>query len=77
MKKKILVAVDGSVYSSNSLDYLIRLFRQDQNFSIDLLAHADVIIFSDSGKSQNCFPKISVLNKINIASERGLFVFWG
>jgi nucleotide-binding universal stress UspA family protein len=38
MKKKILVAVDGSVYSSNSLDYLIRLFRQDQNFSIDLLA---------------------------------------
>ncbi|MCI5137448.1 MAG: hypothetical protein D3922_03320, partial [Candidatus Electrothrix sp. AR1] len=38
MKKKILAAVDGSVYSSNSLDYLIRLFRQDQNFSIDLLA---------------------------------------
>ncbi len=38
MKKKILVAVDGSIYSSNSLDYLIRLFRQDQNFSIDLLA---------------------------------------
>lgn len=38
MKKKILVAVDGSIYSSNSLDYLIRLFRQDQNFSVDLLA---------------------------------------
>lgn len=38
MKKKILAAVDGSVYSSNSLDYLIRLFRQDQNFNVDLLA---------------------------------------
>ncbi len=38
MKKKILVAVDGSVYSSNSLDYLIRLFRQTQDFSVDLLA---------------------------------------
>ncbi|WPD22619.1 MAG: universal stress protein [Candidatus Electrothrix aestuarii] len=38
MKKKILVAVDGSIYSSNSLDYLIRLFRQDQNFNADLLA---------------------------------------
>lgn len=38
MKKKILVAVDGSIYSSNSLDYLIRLFRQDQNFNVDLFA---------------------------------------
>ncbi|WP_339134184.1 MAG: universal stress protein [Candidatus Electrothrix sp. GW3-4] len=38
MEKKILAAVDGSVYSSNSLDYLIRLFRQDQNFSVDLFA---------------------------------------
>lgn len=38
MEKKILVAVDGSIYSSNSLDYLIRLFRQDQSFKIDLFA---------------------------------------
>ncbi|MCI5212732.1 MAG: universal stress protein, partial [Candidatus Electrothrix sp. ATG2] len=38
MKKKILAAVDGSVYSSNSLDYLIRLFRQNQDFNVDLLA---------------------------------------
>jgi nucleotide-binding universal stress UspA family protein len=37
MNKKILVAVDGSVYSSNSLDYLIRLFREDQYFSVDLI----------------------------------------
>uniref|UniRef100_UPI004057087F universal stress protein n=1 Tax=Candidatus Electrothrix sp. TaxID=2170559 RepID=UPI004057087F len=38
MEKKILVAVDGSVYSSNSLDYLIRLFRENQDFKVDLLA---------------------------------------
>ncbi|MCI5148511.1 MAG: universal stress protein [Candidatus Electrothrix sp. MAN1_4] len=38
MEKKILVAVDGSIYSSNSLDYLIRLFRQNQNFKVDLFA---------------------------------------
>ena len=38
MKKKILVAVDGSVYSSNSLDYLIRLFKKDPNVNIQLLS---------------------------------------
>ena len=38
MKKKILVAVDGSVYSSNSLDYLIRLFKNDSNLNIQLLS---------------------------------------
>ncbi len=38
MNKKILVAVDGSVYSSNSLDYLIRLFKNDPNLSIQLLS---------------------------------------
>ena len=38
MKKKILVAVDGSVYSSNSIDYLIRLFKNDSNLTIHLLS---------------------------------------
>lgn len=38
IEKKILVAVDGSVYSSNSLDYLIRLFKNDQNLTIHLLS---------------------------------------
>ncbi len=38
MEKKILVAVDGSVYSSNSLDYLIRLFKNDANLKIELLS---------------------------------------
>ncbi len=38
MEKKILVAVDGSVYSSNSLDYLIRLFQNDTDTTIHLLS---------------------------------------
>jgi nucleotide-binding universal stress UspA family protein len=38
MKKKILVAVDGSVFSSSSLDYLIRLFEHDQELTIHLLS---------------------------------------
>jgi nucleotide-binding universal stress UspA family protein len=42
MNKKILVAVDGSVYSSNSLDYLIRLFRQEPNFNIDLIGAVSI-----------------------------------
>ncbi|MCI5221681.1 MAG: universal stress protein [Candidatus Electrothrix sp. AR4] len=42
MNKKILVAVDGSVYSSNSLDYLIRLFRQERNFNIDLIGAVSI-----------------------------------
>lgn len=37
MNRTILVAIDGSVYSSNSLDYLARLFAADRNLSIHLL----------------------------------------
>jgi nucleotide-binding universal stress UspA family protein len=53
MKKKILAAVDGSVYSSNSLDYLIRLFRQNQDFSVDLLAAV-----STGGSDQNWMAEV-------------------
>lgn len=38
MEKTILVAVDGSVYSSNSLDYLARLFSSDHKLTIHLLS---------------------------------------
>ena len=31
MEKTILVAIDGSVYSANSLDYLARLFAADSS----------------------------------------------
>lgn len=48
MNKKVLVAIDGSVYSLNSIDYLIRLFRQNKTFSLHLFA-----VVSESGSGQN------------------------
>lgn len=38
MEKTILVAVDGSVYSGNSLDYLTKLFGNDRRLTIHLLS---------------------------------------
>ena len=38
MERTILVAIDGSVYSSNSLDYLAQLFGADRGLSIHLLS---------------------------------------
>ncbi len=40
MDKSVLVAIDGSVYSSNSLDYLAKLFNSDRNLNIHLLSVA-------------------------------------
>ena len=40
MEKTILVAIDGSVYSANSLDYLARLFAADSSLRVHLLAVA-------------------------------------
>ncbi len=37
MDRTILVAIDGSVYSSNSLDYLAKLFAADRQLNIHLL----------------------------------------
>lgn len=37
MERTLLVAVDGSVYSANSLDYLARLFATDHDLSVHLL----------------------------------------
>lgn len=40
MQKTILVAIDGSVHSANSLDYLARLFGNDASLNVHLLAVA-------------------------------------
>lgn len=48
MDKKVLVAIDGSVYSLNSIDYLIKLFREDTKLSIHLFA-----VVSEAGSGQN------------------------
>ena len=48
MNKKVLVAIDGSVYSLNSIDYLIRLFNEDNALSLHLFA-----VVSEAGTGQN------------------------
>ncbi len=48
MDKTVLVAIDGSVYSSNSLDYLIKFFSTDDNFNIHLIS-----VVSASGNGQD------------------------
>ena len=63
--KKILVAIDGSVYSLNSLDYLIRLFQGDPNLSIHLLA-----IVSESGSGQNWMYEVDPYRQHSAVSER-------
>ena len=37
MEKKLLIAVDGSIYSSNTLHYLEQLFAQLEDISFHLL----------------------------------------
>ncbi len=64
MEKKILVAIDGSVYSSNSLDYLIRLFKHDSEAVIHLLA-----IISSAGSDQNWMFDVDPLRKQSPAME--------
>jgi len=65
MNKKILVAIDGSVYSLNSLDYLIRLFRDDTTLSLHLLA-----VVSESGSGQNWMYEVDPLRTHTPVTER-------
>lgn len=64
MERKILVAIDGSVYSSNSLDYLIRLFQHDTDIAIQLLA-----VVSSAGSDQNWMFEVDPLRKQSAATD--------
>ncbi len=65
MDKKILVAIDGSVYSLNSIDYLIRLFRGDKNLSLHLFS-----VVSESGTGQNWMYEVDSLRQHSPLAER-------
>ncbi len=67
MNRKILAAVDGSVHSSSCLDYLIRLFRHDQEFSVDLLG---VVSSNTSFPCQQADCKKRFSHYLNDASNR-------
>jgi len=58
MERKILVAIDGSAYSSNSLDYLIHLFPHDPYIAIHLLA-----VVASSGSEQSWMFDVDPLRK--------------
>lgn len=65
MDKKLLVAIDGSVYSSNSIDYLIRLFKEDKNISLHLFS-----VVSESGSGQNWMYEVDSLRQHSPTAER-------
>ena len=65
MKKKILVAVDGSAYSSNSIDYLIRLFREDNTINLHLFS-----VVSETGSGQNWMYEVDPHRGHSTVTER-------
>jgi len=48
--KKILVAVDGSVYSNNALNYLAELFKSSRDIRIDLFSVVSASGLPESGR---------------------------
>ncbi|WP_028582958.1 universal stress protein [Desulfogranum mediterraneum] len=65
MEKKVLVAIDGSVYSSNSLDYLIKIFARDSDFHVHLLS-----IVAAGGSSQDWMFDVDPLRQQSPAAEK-------
>ncbi len=63
--RQILAAIDGSVYSSNALDYLIRLFGHNTDVAIHLLS-----IVSSAGSDQNWMLDVDPLRGQTPAVER-------
>ncbi len=65
MKKLIMAAIDGSIYSSNALDYLIRLFGGEADIAIHLVS-----IVSSAGSDQNWMLDVDPLRGQTPAVER-------
>ncbi len=65
MEKQIMVAVDGSPYSLNSIDYLARLFKDDPTISLHL--HA---VVSEAGSGQNWMYEVDPLREHTPLTER-------
>ncbi|MHB8809410.1 MAG: universal stress protein [Desulfobulbaceae bacterium] len=65
MEKKIMVAVDGSPFSLNSIDYLARLFKDDSSVSLHLYA-----VVSEAGSGQNWMYEVDPLREHTPLTER-------
>ncbi|MBC8208383.1 MAG: universal stress protein [Desulfobulbaceae bacterium] len=62
MKKKILIAVDCSIYSSQSLDYLTKIFAQEQDVSfqiINCVTSGGGVIESSADQADSLIPECS------------------
>jgi nucleotide-binding universal stress UspA family protein len=65
MERSILVAIDGSVYSSNSLDYLAKLFAGDRALNIHLLNVA-----SSGGADKDWMHDVDPLRGLDSGSDK-------
>jgi nucleotide-binding universal stress UspA family protein len=65
MNKKVLVAIDGSVYSLNSIDYLIQLFSNDNSICLHLFA-----VVSEAGSGQNWMYEVDPLREHTPLTEK-------
>ncbi|MDW7773397.1 MAG: universal stress protein [Desulfobulbaceae bacterium] len=65
MNKKLLAAIDGSSFSSNSLDYIIRLFKNDKNISVHLFS-----VVSVASGDQNWMFEVDPLREHSPATDR-------
>ena len=67
MKKKLLVALDGSVYSSNTLHYLERLFAGIDNIQLHLLT---VLTCNPSETASQWLDKSDLLSTLNSEEQK-------
>lgn len=65
MEKSVLVAIDGSVYSSNSLDYLLKIFGKDANLHVHLTS-----VVSASGAGQDWMFDVDPMRELTPAAEK-------
>jgi nucleotide-binding universal stress UspA family protein len=67
MEKKILIAVDGSIYSSNTLHYLERLFADLDDIRFHLIS---VIPCSPSDAAKEWFDELELMNMLSKEEQR-------
>lgn len=67
MKKKLLIAVDASVYSSNTLHYLERLFANLEDIRFHLLS---VITCNPSETAREWFDELELLNMLSKEAQK-------
>ncbi len=65
MDKSVLVAIDGSVYSSNSLDYLIKIFGTNDHLHINLVS-----VVSAGGSDQDWMFDVDPLREQSPQAEK-------